>query len=77
MGRRPISSRRESLHLLVGVGALLVLLFAAAAGGGLACLLLVDDEAGVAFFFVPLEAGEVGGVELVVGLWGVSEGAWG
>lgn len=64
--RLPLSCT-PSVRLSV-LAALLVLLLAAAAARHVARLLLVDDEAGVALFAVPLEAGEVRVVELVVGL---------
>lgn len=54
-------------HLGAFLGLALLLLLALA-GGLVACLLLVDDEASVALFAVPLEATEVGCVELVVSL---------
>ena len=48
--------------------AALALLLLAAACRSISSLLLVYFEPGVAFFFVPFEAGEVGVLEFVVGL---------
>jgi len=48
---------------------LILLLLPAAAGGGIPRGLLMDDEFRVAVLFVPFEAGEVGVVEFVVGLF--------
>ena len=60
-----LSSRQDRRLCLL---ALVLLLLAAGVAGSVTSLLGVHDESGVALLAVPLEAGEVEVVELVVGL---------